>query len=396
MRTGKTLQWVIVSALALLAGTATTHAVSAQVRPPTPTIYSGNATAAGVPAPDGLRIHAQIRDYQSESVAVEGGRYVALVVQPPNDSYDKGIITFHIEDVQAARIDVYRVGGLPRVEPDFDLSFPALPQPTPTITPVPPTPTPTPIVALPSAYSGHIIIAGVLVPRDPVLVARVGEYESVPAIVNGSSYLGLVLDPRDVSLLGARVEFFLNGFKSSTFGSYVSGTSIRDFDLIFVGIPTPTNTPTPTDTPLPPTPTPTSSPTPTATPTPVPPTATATPSPTAVPPPSTPKPTATATPPPTPTPAPPTPTATAVPPSPTAVPPTATPRASAIEPPAGIPRAPVPVLDDANGGGACGSTFGHTTPLSGLGNLLLLFGPIGVLIVRRGKRRWGGTNGSRR
>ena len=362
------------------------HAVSAQVRPPTPTIYSGSATVAGLPARDGLQVHAQIRDYRSETVNVEGGRYVGLVVQPPNDSYDRGIVTFHVDGVKAAEFDVYRVGGLPRVEPNFVLSFPALPQPTPTPTPVPPAPTPTPRVALPSAYSGNIIIAGVAVPQNAVLVARIGVYESVPAIVDGDAFTGLVLDPQNLGLVGARVEFFLNGFESSVFSSYVSGKSFRNFDLIFVGIPTPTVTPTHTPTPLPPTPTPTSSPTLTATPTALPPTATATPTPTTTPAPPTSTPKETATPSPTSTPASPTATATLEPPSPTPVPPTATPRTSTLEPPAGIPQPPGPVPDDVEGG-FCGSTFGHTTPLTGLGNLLALFGPMGILVVRRGMRR---------
>ena len=418
MRTVKTLEWVLASALALLAVTATIHAVSAQSRPPTPTIYSGNATVAGLPAPDGLQVHARIRDYQSETVTVQGGRYLALVVQPPNDSYDKGIVTFHVDGVKAAEFDVYRVGGIPTVEPNFDLSFATLPQATPTPTPVPPAPTPTPRVAHPSAYSGNIIIAGVPVPRDAVLVARIGEYESLPAIVDDGAYTGLVLDPQNLSLLGAKVEFFLNGFKSGVFSRYVSGKSFRDFDLIFVGIPTPTVTPTPTATatPVPPTPTPTASPTPTATLTPVPPTQTATatrtpvpptptatptPTPTPVPPTSTPTATATATATPTPTPVPPTstpkatatataaptPTATPAPPSPTPVPPTATPLPRTLEPPAGIPQLPGAVQKDDGGGGFCGSTSGNTTPLAGLGNLLALFGPMGLLVVRRRMRR---------
>ena len=393
MRTGKTFHWVLVSALALLAGTATMHAVSAQSRPPTPTVYSGSATAAGTSVPDGMVVHARIRDYRSEPVAVVNGTYELLVVQPPNDSYNRGIVTFHLDGVIAAETDVYVIEGLPRLKSAFNLTFPGLPEPTPTVTPVPPSPTATPIVALPSAYSGNIIIAGVLVPRDAVLVARIGDYESVPAIVGDGVYTGLVLDPRDVSLLGARVEFFLNGFKSSVFGRYVSGKSFRDFDLIFVGIPTPTHTPTPTQTPLPPTPT--SSPTPTATPTAVPPTPTPTPTPTAVPPTSTPPATVTATPSPTATatamatatPAPPTPSPTPVPPSPTRVPLTATPQTRTFEPPAGIPQLPEPIRDDAGGGGTCGSTFGNTTPLTGLGNLLVLFGPLGMLVVRRRMRR---------
>ncbi len=393
MRTGKSARWIVAAALALLAGIFTLQAVSAQVRPPTPTIYSGNAIVAGQPAENGLPVHAQIRDYRSEPVVVEDGRFEALVVQPPNDSYNKGVVTFHIEGIKAAEFDVYILGGLPRIESSFDLSFPALPQPTPTSTSLPPAPTPTPTVALPSAYSGQIIIAGAPVPRDAVLVARIGEYESVPAIIRDGAYSSLVLDPRDIEALGAKVEFFMNGFRSSVVSSYASGKSIRDFDLIFVGIPTPTITPTPTNTPPPPTPTPTPtltptptpspSPLPTATPTAMPPTATPTSTPTAVPPTPTPTPTAAATA----VPASATPTATPAPPSPTAVPPTATPRVTTLEPPAGIPKPPESVVDSGAGGGLCGSTSGVTTPMAGAGNLLALFGPLGLLIVRRRARR---------
>jgi hypothetical protein len=69
------------------------------------------------------------------------------------------------------------------------------------------------------------------------------------------------------------------------------------------------------------------------------------------------------------------------------VPPTATPRTRTLEPPAGIPQLPGEVPKDDGGGGFCGSTFGNTTPLTGLGNLLALFGPMGLLVVRRKMRR---------
>jgi len=249
------------------------QAVSAQGRPPTLTIYSGAIAISGAPAPDGLLIRAQVRDYISEPRPIIDSRYQFLIVHPPDDSYNKDIVTFTINEVRAVEYDVFII-ALPRVVKNFDLTFPTLPQPTPTATPVPPTPTKTPQVTLPSAYTGEIIIAGGTTPPDSTLVARVGGYESLPAFINGNLYTGLVLDPRDLSLVGGTVEFILNGFTASNTGIYQSGTSNGEFDLIFVGIPTATPTPVPTDTPAAATATPTA--TPTFTPTSVPPTETPT------------------------------------------------------------------------------------------------------------------------
>jgi len=326
-------------------------------------------------------------------------------------------ITFHLNSDQALETATYIVTSQPQIKPNYNLTFPPPPTPTPTATPVPtatPLPTATPITAFPSVYSGIVIVAGGTTPEDAVLVARIGDYESVPALVQDGAYLNLVVAPDDISLIGEPIEFFLNGVKSRSIDTYESGKTQKDFDLVFVGFPTPvppTPTPTPTQTqtatptPVPPTPTATPTQTPTATPTrtPVPPTPTATPTPTPTPVPPTPTPTATATATPTPTPAPapptatptatatataaPTPTATPEPPSPTPVPPTATPRTRTLEPPAGIPQLPGAVRKDVGGGGFCGSTFGNTTPLTGLGNLLALFGPMGLLVVRRKMRR---------
>ena len=135
----------------------------------------------------------------------------------------------------------------------------------------------------------------------------------------------------------------------------------------FTPSPTSTLTPTPTLIPVPPT----AAPTPTSTPAPQ----TVTPSPTPVPPTTTPTAVPTATP--TPAPPPPTATPTATPTSTqTPVPPTTTPTAGpSISPPAEEPAA------------ACSSTFGPTPPLTGLGNILLLVAPLGLVAAMRRRHR---------
>ncbi|MDP6798916.1 MAG: hypothetical protein QF744_03710 [SAR202 cluster bacterium] len=44
-------------------------------------------------------------------------------------------------------------------------------------------------------------------------------------------------------------------------------------------------------------------------------------------------------------------------------------------------------VPDGQGGGACGSTFSHTPPLTGLGNMLMLMAPLGLVVVMRRVRR---------
>ena len=225
IRIRKSITGTLAALVIVAISVASVGVVSAQVRPPTPTIYSGAVTAAGSPVPDGFQLTARIRDYETEPAIISNGKYQLLVVQPPNDSYHRGIVTFHIGDQKAAQIDTFVLGGLPTIKNGHDLSFEALPAATPTPSPIPPTPTATPQVALPSAYAGTIIIAGGSVPQDSVLVARVGDYETLPAIIRGNNYSGLVLDPQDFSLIGERVEFILNGFTSSNTGNYHSGAS---------------------------------------------------------------------------------------------------------------------------------------------------------------------------
>ena len=325
-----------------------TRVVSAQ--PPIPALYSGTATVVGVPVPDDLLISARIEGYASEPVAVQDGQYKLLQVAPPEGDFRGKLITFHLDGVQADQSDMFRSASF---DFSFDLTFPRLPVPTPTPTVEPtetPIPTATPETAQPTVYSGPIVVAGGAVPEGAELVARIGSYESHPALIQDQGYINLVVDPNDKRLIGQTVEFFLNGVRSSTTDFYVSGKFNFDFGLIFVGVPTPTATavpPSTTPTTVPPTPMPTSTQTP-------------------VPPTSTPlRPTSTAT----------------------AVPPTATPAPStpATPGPALVPAGSEPTATPVPSAGFCGST-GRSTPTSaGVGSLLALLAPVGMIA---GYRRW--------
>ena len=313
------------------------RAVSAQ--PLLPALYSGNATAGGVPVPDGFLITARIQDYVSEPVPVQNGRYELLQVSPQGVAFTGKTITFHLDGAQADETDTFIPA---KFRFSFDLTFPSLPEPTPTPTVEPtetPTTTATPETAQPAVYSGPIVVAGGVVPEGAKLVARVGSYQSHAALIQGREYSNLVVDPNDINLVGQTVEFFLNGVRSGTTDVYESGKFTRDFGLVFVGVPTPTATRIP----------------PTSTPTTVPPTPTQTPAP------------------PTPTPLPP----TAVPATPTPVPPTATPTVVAPT----TTSTPVPSA------GFCGSSFGRAPASAGVGSLLALLAPLGLIV---GYRRWRG------
>jgi len=392
----------LIATLGLVA--TSSYPASAQSPPPLPTIYSGQATAGGSPVPDGFLIVARVGAHQSQPVAVNDGSYTSLTVGPPDTSFSRLTVTFHLDGVQAEETAVHMSSGLPIVKSNFNLTFPKLPDPTPTPTPIPPTVTPTPPTAFPGVFDGLLIVAGGRVPENATLVARIGSYESLPAFIQGEAYRNLVVDPNDSSLIGQVIEFFLNGVKSRSTAEYVSGATRRNFDVVFTGLPTPTPTPTPTITPSPsPTPPPTPSPTPPPTPTPTP-----SPTPTPVPttPPNSPTPTATLPPTPTETPVPPTATPTKTPVQPTMTPvqptmtphPTVDPTATPVTPTSTpVPPTPtatvvVPTPDptptpEPEGGGVCGSNAGHTPLRAGVGNVLFLLGPLILIAGQRRLRR---------
>ena len=371
----KPKRWLLIGIL--VASTAMAGAVSlqtgeaeAQTFPILPFLYSGSATAGGASAPDSLVdaggacislcITARIRDYATAPVPVRDGRYNALTVSPPDESLFQQTITFYLDGVQAQETDTFIRAGSPVIDLNFSLTFDRLPEPTPTPTPIPPTPTPIPQVAQPAAYSGPIVVAGGTVPEGAVLVARIGSYESEPALIEDEEYRSLVLNPQDFSLVGQTVEFLLNRVKSGTTDIYESGSFKTNFGLVFVGVPEPTATPTPTPTPLPPKPTQTPVPPPTPTRTPI----LQHPSPVAA--------TATGTPRPTPA------------ATPTAVPPTP---ALPTPPPTVVVAAAVATLTPTSSGGGCFSNFGSAPAMAGLGNLMLLLAPLAFIAGRRRLRR---------
>ncbi len=261
-----------VAVLALLAAVWAAAPAMAQSPPPAPEIYSGTVTVAGEPAPDGSTIVARIGDeYESEPVTVSGGKYSDLNITAPDASFRDKTINFFLDGVvQANETARVTANQIPTINDGFPLTFSQLPEPTPS---------PTPVTVAPTVFSGQIAAAGSGVPADAVLVARIGDYTSEPARIDGESYTNLIVDPMGETYVGMSVTFELNGVAASTDVVFQPGL-FETVNLIFTGLPTPTpeptNTPVPTATPVPPTATPVP---PTATPvpptaTPVPPTAT--------------------------------------------------------------------------------------------------------------------------
>ena len=324
--------------------------------PPIPMVLGGEAAGA----PDGFTILARIGGYESQPTTVKNGRYL-LTIAPPTVAYTNSQVSVFLEGVEANE-RVLHIPGNTNLR--HNLTFPRIPEATlvPTAVPI-----------LPAIYSGTITIAGASVPTNARLVARVGDYESEPALISeDGSFTSLVIATTDDRLVTLPVELFLNGIPStpSAHGVFNPG-EIRFLTLVFQGVP-----PTPTPTPLP-----TETPTPLPTATPVPPTATPEP------------PTATPVPP-TATPVPP--TATPVPPTATPVPPTATPEpppTATPAPPTATPEPP-PVAATAEPeepqGGACSAPSRHIPFGEGAANALMMFAPLalagGALRMRRNRR----------
>ena len=380
--------------------------------PAFPMSFSGSATVAGSRIPDCTYIFAMVGESMSGFRPIVDGNYDNLTLGARERSADGQEITFHLsEDVIAAERQTYIYFPGPPDPPSqafktgIVLTFPHLVTPSPTPIPedtstpavpmvasptpvvvatmppvvVEPTITPTPLTAQPAIYSGALTIAGLAtIPPGSVLTARIGtSYESLPAAIVGQGYQNLVIAPGSSSFIGQPIEFFMNGFKSVSLDTFESGARKTNFEIIFIGYPTPTveltstpeAEPEPTVAPATDTPTPTPSPQPADTPVPPTPTATATP-------PPTPTPTATLRPTRTPIPtlAPTnTPAASAAPPSPEVIVVTATP--AATESPTPEPA-----------GGTCSCT-GSAPLSSGIGSLLMLFAPVGLLYGARQVRR---------
>ncbi len=319
--------------------------------PPIPMIVSGVAEGA----PDGYSLVARIQQgftvYESQPSTIRDGEYL-LTIAPPHTGFIDEEVIITLEGIEANE----RFRHVPGVNYfNYTLTFPEIPLATLT-------PTPEPV--RPAIYSGSITIAGIAVTTDMELVIKVGDYISPPAVIfDNGDFINLVILTEDESLIGAPVEFLLNGEPSTPpiIGVFEPGTR-PDVDLVFGSVPV-TETPTPTNTPIPPTATR------------VPPTATAT----AVPPTAT----ATATPvPPTATPVPP--TATPVPPTATPVPPTATPMPPTATPVlATTPPEPEPETST----GVCGLPLGRITFGQAAVNMLVLFAPLVLLGGAKYSRR---------
>ena len=338
--------------------TPTPQAGPPQGIPQIPMVVTGQA----VGAPDGFKIVARIVKgaavYESEPGEVEDGRYF-VTVGPPDSRFISEEIVFYLEGVEANE----RLRHAPGVNQfNFDLTFEEIPVATLTPTPVP---------VLPATFAGTIVVAGQTVTSDMVLIVRIGDYESPPAaILENGEFVNLVIITEDEDLIGAPVEFFLNGEASTppAIGVFEPGAR-RVVDLVFGEVP-PTETPLPTETPVP-SATPEPSVTPVPTETPVPPTATVVP-----------------------------PTLVAGPPTATAVPPTATPEPTAtpvptntpVPPPTAVPEvvvAETPDEEEEGGDGACSSTAGLPFGQSAA-NMLMLFAPVvmlGGVRYARGRRR---------
>ena len=358
------------------------NGVGAQV-PPIPMILSGQV----IGAPDGYTVVARVGSYESQPSTVKDGTYVLTVGPPSAESYIDKPVRIFLEGVEANE----RVPFSPGVNAlNHNLTFPQIPKG----------------ITLPAIYTGTIGITGSTLPSDAVLVARVGDYQSQAAQINGQRFTDLIIETKNERLIYTPVEFFLNGVPPVVpTNSVFEPGSRKSVNLVFDIIPstaatpaptptatptftptatathtpTPTNTATPTNTPTPTqTHTPTSTPMPTAT-------ATFTPIPTVTPVPTdTPVPTATAThaPLPTDTPTPtstPEPTTTAVPPTQTpqvvVVVVTATPGADADTPPSDTPTS-----------GGCNSA-GAVPVGAGAANLLFVVAPLGIIGGVRWRRR---------
>lgn len=354
--------------VALFAAALTLGQAYAQGVPQIPMIFSGTATTAdGTPVPDGYTIVARVEGYESGPVVVRNGSYDVLSVGPDSTAVNK-TIQFFLGDVPAAETDVFMAAEVKTL----NLTFPNLPEPTPVPTPegsAPPTAadtpapqpqTPAPVVpdtpvpvGGPMTYvAGLVVVTTGALPESPVLTAKIGSYESDPAVVSADGrFGGLVIDPEDDSLAGQTIEFYLNGEKARTTDVYEGGAVVLQFDIVFTAM---FATPSPTPEP----PTPTSVP----------------PTPTSVPP--------------TPTSVPPTPTS--VPPTPTEVPvpPTATPEPTPMPEPTATsrPTVPTPSTDEDSeeeSGGGCFGSVGPVSPLTGGANLALLLAPLGLAVGLR-------------
>lgn len=95
----------------------------------------------------------------------------------------------------------------------------------------------TELKAYPSIYSGTLVAAGTSIPSDATLKAKIGDYISPPALINGNNFQNLVISPDKPSYIGEPITFFLNDVKSEpTNETYVPGVT-TNVTLAFIGLP---------------------------------------------------------------------------------------------------------------------------------------------------------------
>ena len=238
--------------LSVLFASSTTVVLAQNVPPPMPIEFSGIAFIAGSPADTGLQIVAEVssRDYVSEPVTItEGGVYTRVRVAPSSGdlSFDNHAITFKFanSDISASETGVFKQADVQR---NFTLNFPSAP---------PPPPTPVPVVVSPAVISGSLNVQGwAQPPQDGVLIAKVGDYTSLPAGISGNSFNGLIINPAEESYAGLPLQFFLNDYPALvTIPQVFIPGAVFSIDLIFIGTPAPVPTaapaPAPTAAPAP-------------------------------------------------------------------------------------------------------------------------------------------------
>ena len=96
---------------------------------------------------------------------------------------------------------------------------------------------PEPQTAYPSVYSGSIILAGIEIPDNAVLTAKIGDYISPPAIISGNSFQNLVISPGNSTYIDKPIIFMLNNVESEPILELYKPGLTKDLKLIFVGLP---------------------------------------------------------------------------------------------------------------------------------------------------------------
>ena len=91
--------------------------------------------------------------------------------------------------------------------------------------------------AFPSVYSGSIIVAGAQIPTNAVLIAKIGDYTSTPAIISGNSFQNLVISPGNSTFIDKPIIFMLNNVQSEPINELYIPGSTNDIKLFFVGLP---------------------------------------------------------------------------------------------------------------------------------------------------------------